>query len=200
MIFTYNDVGQTWNDHTGAEMDYHGIFFKVCIHCESYYLQKTLPMLRAQGPMQSPLQALQQQQIPQSSTPQQILPQQQASPARQNSASPQPASLPQAAAKQPATQTPKVQLPQQVRIQQKIMLTPAQQQLIQRQQQLVNQRILVTGTSTAGQLVSTSRGLVMISQPSTSRVTVATAGRSPLVAAGTAAEKAKPKTFAGISR
>ena len=162
-------------------------------------------MLRAQGRTQSPLQALQQQQIPQSTTPQKILPQQQQSPVQSNRSSPQPNISPHhITAQQQNAQGQKVQIPQQqIRIPQKIVLTPAQHQLLQRQQQLSNQRILLTGNTSAGQLVSTSRGLVMIqAQPGTSRLITTAAGvKTQLaVAPASAADKAKHKSFTGISR
>ena len=163
-------------------------------------------MLRAQSRAQPALQLP--QTVPQSITPQKILPQHQG---QSKSTTPTHVSSPQAQkiSQQLGTHIQKIQIdPQQARqmlIQKRVILTPAQQHLIQRQHQ-INQRVFLTtstGATSGSQVTSNSRNVVMVHAPPGTMATklASTRPQTGLSSASAAsADKLKPKTFTGISR
>lgn len=100
-----------------------------------------------------------------------------------------------------------VQQPGQPQMVKQVILTPAQQQLFRRQQQINAQRVYLTtstGTTPGSQVVTSTRNVVMLqAQPgSTASKMVAASARSQVGTTSTsaAADKLKPKGFTGISR
>lgn len=98
-----------------------------------------------------------------------------------------------------------VQPPGQPQMVKQVILTPAQQHLIRRQQQINAQRVFLTtstGTTPGSQVVTSTRNVVMLqaSPGSTASKMVATSSRSQAGTTSGAADKLKPKGFTGISR
>ena len=166
--------------------------------------QKTLPMLRAQSRSQSTLHL---SHVQQSVTPQKILPQQQV----QQKAATTLATSPQI--HKHNSQVQKIQIvqqpgqPGQPQMVKQVILTPAQQQLFRRQQQINAQRVYLTtstGATPGSQVVTSTRNVVMVHAPpgSTAAKMVVASARSQAGTTSTsvAADKLKPKGFTGISR
>lgn len=100
-----------------------------------------------------------------------------------------------------------VQQPGQPQMVKQVILTPAQQQLFRRQQQINAQRVFLTtstGSTPGSQVVTSARNLVMLqaSPGSTASKMVSASSRSQAGTTSTsaAADKLKPKGFTGISR
>ena len=100
-----------------------------------------------------------------------------------------------------------VQQPGQPQMVKQVILTPAQQQLFRRQQQINAQRVFLTtstGATPGSQVVTSTRNVVMLqaSPGSTASKMVAASARSQAGTTSTsaAADKLKPKGFTGISR
>ena len=168
-------------------------------HVHSFFCayQKTLPLLRAQSrPQLSHVQ--------QSITPAKILPPQQV---QQKNATTTLAASPQM--HKHNSQVQKIQIvqqPGQPQIMKQVILTPAQQQLFRRQQQINAQRVFLTtstGTTPGSQVVTSTRNVVMLqASPGSTSKMVAASSRSQAGTTSTAAaaDKLKPKGFTGISR
>lgn len=162
-------------------------------------------MLRAQRSQSS---AVLLSHVQQSSTPQKILPQQQV---QQKNTTATLANSPQI--HKHNSQVQKIQIvqqptqPGQPPVLKQVILTPAQQELFRRQQQINSQRVYLT-TSTAAtpgsQVVTSSRNVVMVHAPpgsTAAKMAVASArSQAGTSSASTAADKLKPKGFTGISR
>ena len=99
-----------------------------------------------------------------------------------------------------------VQQPGQPQMVKQVILTPAQQQLFRRQQQINAQRVFLTtstGTTPGSQVVTSTRNVVMLqaSPGSTSKMVVASSrSQAGTTSTSAAADKLKPKGFTGISR
>lgn len=99
-----------------------------------------------------------------------------------------------------------VQQPGQPQMVKQVILTPAQQQLFRRQQQINAQRVFLTtstGTTPGSQAVTSTRNVVMLqaSPGSTASKMVVASARSQAGTTSTSAvaDKLKPKGFTGIS-
>ncbi|XP_078364574.1 transcription initiation factor TFIID subunit 4-like [Oculina patagonica] len=167
------------------------------------FLKKTLPMLRAQSRPQSTLHL---SHMPQQVTPQKILPQQQV---QQKTTATTLAASPQI--HKHNSQVQKVQIiqqgqPGQPQVIKQVLLTPAQQQLFRRQQQINAQRVYLTtstGATPGSQVATSTRNVVMVHAPpgsAAAKMVVASArSQAATTLTSAAADKLKPKGFTGIS-
>jgi len=97
-----------------------------------------------------------------------------------------------------------VQQPGQPQMVKQVILTPAQQQLFRRQQQINAQRVYLTtstGTTPGSQVVTSTRNVVMLqAQPGSKMVAASARSQVGTTSTSAAADKLKPKGFTGISR